>query len=331
MHVLAPPPCRRRVVLESRVRASLVLLCPQGGATLNSIRVAQWILSGMEKGEATTYVGCIGKGDEFGAKMKAQLATDKVKALFMETDEKPTGTCAVLVKDGERSLIANLAAAEKYSIAHFKTPEVLAAARQAEIFYMAGFPLTHEGGAATVKVICQHALDNKKTCCMNVSAPFLCMVPPFFAALCEALTYCAYVFCNESEAAEFAKAKGWGEGLAIPEIAKKMAAMESEARYGLIAVVTQGADKTIVAHPPLPGVEQQVNEYDVMANPWELTKEKIKDTNGAGDAFVGGFLSQLALGSPEAMCVRIGHFAAGAIIQQSGCTCPDISTVDSVL
>ena len=68
-----------------------------------------------------------------------------------------------------------------------------------------------------------------------------------------------------------------------------------------------------------------------MASPWELTKEKIKDTNGAGDAFVGGFLSQLALGSPEAMCVRIGHFAAGAIIQQSGCTCPDISTVDSVL
>ena len=79
------------------------------------------------------------------------------------------------------------------------------------------------------------------------------------------------------------------------------------------------------------GGEQQLNEYDVMANPWELTKEKIKDTNGAGDAFVGGFLSQLALGSPEPMCVRIGHFAAGAIIQQSGCTCPDISTVDSVL
>ena len=33
---------------------------------------------------------------------------------YMKQKEEPTGTCAVLVKDNERSLIANLAAANKY-------------------------------------------------------------------------------------------------------------------------------------------------------------------------------------------------------------------------
>ena len=82
----------------------------------------------------------------------------------------------------------------------------------------------------------------------------------------------------------------------------------------------------MVAHPPLPGEDVVLTEYDVMANPWSLTKEQIKDTNGAGDAFVGGFLSQLALPDAvsDAQKVHFGHFAAGVIIQNSGCTCPDL-------
>ena len=43
---------------------------------------------------------------------------------------------------------------------------------------------------------------------------------------------------------------------------------------------------------------------------------------GAGDAFVGGFLSQLIQGKPLADCVRAGHYASRVIIQRSGCTFP---------
>ena len=49
---------------------------------------------------------------------------------------------------------------------------------------------------------------------------------------------------------------------------------------------------------------------------------KIVDTNGAGDAFVGEFLAQLALGKSIKDCVKVGIWAATEIIQQSGCTCP---------
>ena len=41
-----------------------------------------------------------------------------------------------------------------------------------------------------------------------------------------------------------------------------------------------------------------------------------------GDAFVGGFLAQLALGKTIKDCVKVGIWAATEIIQQSGCTCP---------
>jgi hypothetical protein len=55
-----------------------------GGATLNSIRVAQWMLSGVaEKKDMSAYIGCLGK-DEFGTTMKTQLEGDGVKGCFLE-------------------------------------------------------------------------------------------------------------------------------------------------------------------------------------------------------------------------------------------------------
>eukprot|EP00310_Coccolithus_braarudii_P012643 CAMPEP_0183332116 /NCGR_PEP_ID=MMETSP0164_2-20130417/1349_1 /TAXON_ID=221442 /ORGANISM="Coccolithus pelagicus ssp braarudi, Strain PLY182g" /LENGTH=358 /DNA_ID=CAMNT_0025500757 /DNA_START=153 /DNA_END=1229 /DNA_ORIENTATION=- len=289
-----------------------------GGATLNSIRVAQWLLTHAEKGSCSSFIGCIGK-DDFGTKMEEQLSTDGVTPLFMKVDDKPTGTCAVLVKDSERSLIANLAAAEKYSLDHFNSEAVQAAVGASEIFYMAGFPLTHEGGAGTVAAICKHAAAAKKTVCMNVSAPFICMVPPFRAALLEGLKTATYVFCNESEAEELAKQMEWTDCTDTKKIALKMAELPSDREGGLTAVVTQGSEATLIASAG------KLTEYGVTGNPWTLAASDLVDTNGAGDAFVGGFLSQLAVGADEATCVKMGHFAAGTIIQNSGCTCPPIT------
>jgi len=306
-----------------------------GGATLNSIRVAQWLLTGADKGQCTSFIGCIGK-DAFGEKMKEQLTTDKVAPFFLEDVEVPTGTCAVLIKDNERSLIANLSAAEKYDIEHFKSAPVQACVEAAEIFYMAGFPITHPGGGATVKAICEHATASRgKIVCMNLSAPFLVQVPPFREALLEAIKFCNYVFCNESEAEALGAALEWEEK-SVDAIAVRMASLPSEKAWGLTVVVTQGSSATIVAQSPNPACPDGVMlQFPVAGNPWTLAKEQLVDTNGAGDAFVGGFLSQLAVRTDEAHgglaeCVRMGHFAAGCIIQQSGCTCPDINSVKSV-
>ena len=288
-----------------------------GGATLNSIRVAQWMLANDGKKDVSHYIGSIGK-DEFGAKLKSQLAADGVKGHFLEVADKATGTCAVLVKDNERSLIANLSAAEKYDkAAHFDTPEVQAAVEAAGIYYMAGFPLTHEGGLATVKAICAHANEKGKKVTMNVSAPFLAEVPPLRAMLKECFAMCDVIFCNESEAVGFAKGEEWGTE-DIAEIAAKLAALPGPKAGTRKAVVTQGADATVIATAGGATVS-----IAVAGNPWTLTKADLVDTNGAGDAFVGGFLYGMATGKTDAQCAEAGHFAAGTIIQRAGCTFPD--------
>ena len=53
-----------------------------------------------------------------------------------------------------------------------------------------------------------------------------------------------------------------------------------------------------------------------------LSKELLVDTNGAGDAFVGGFLAYLSKGADIAACCAAGNFAARSIIQVSGCKIP---------
>lgn len=62
-----------------------------------------------------------------------------------------------------------------------------------------------------------------------------------------------------------------------------------------------------------------ISKFDVDV----LPKEALVDTNGAGDAFVGGFLAKLSQAADLAECVRAGNWAARQIIQVSGCKIPE--------
>ena len=54
-----------------------------------------------------------------------------------------------------------------------------------------------------------------------------------------------------------------------------------------------------------------------------LAKQSVVDLAGAGDAFAGGYLSQLLLGRPAVDCVHAAHFAARLVIQRQGCSVPN--------
>jgi len=275
-----------------------------GGATQNSIRVAQWILTANGKPGQSAYMGCVGK-DEFGKKLEDCAASDGVKVHYMKDEATPTGTCAVLVKGGERSLIANLAAANNFKPSHLETPESKAIYESASVYYIAGFFLTVS--VDSLKIVAEHALANNKTFCLNLSAPFII---DFFAdQVATALEYADYLFCNESEAAAYGKKHELGDDL--KEVALKIAASpKKNSAKPRTVIFTQGSEKTIVA------CNGKVVEYNVTP----LAKEQLVDTNGAGDAFVGGFLAGL-LGQKEiGDSVELGHNAARFIIQQSGCT-----------
>ena len=142
-----------------------------GGATQNSIRVAQWML-GAPKSAA--YMGCVGK-DSFGDEMIKACEAEGVHVNYMVDEATPTGTCGVLVNGGERSLCAALNAANNYKIAHLEQPENWKLVEDAKFFYSAGFFLTVSPDS--MLKVAKHSAEKGKTYTMNLSAPFLMEVP----------------------------------------------------------------------------------------------------------------------------------------------------------
>jgi len=277
-----------------------------GGATQNSIRVAQWMLQ--EPG-MTAYTGCIGD-DDYGKKLSAAAADAGVLGLFMVDKSTATGKCAVTILDKERSLTTDLGAANNYKATHLAVPEVKKVLEGAKIIYSAGFFITVSPDS--MKIASEQMQKTGGKYCMNLSAPFIVQVPPFRAVLEDRMPYCDYLFGNETEAQAYAEAVGW-ETTDVPFIATRLSLMPmANPDKKRIVVITQGADPTVVA------IGGHVTTYPVL----KLSKEQLVDTNGAGDAFVGGFLAALVKGKDVAACCKAGAYAASVVIQQSGCTYP---------
>ncbi|MEW5301811.1 MAG: hypothetical protein WDW36_004647 [Sanguina aurantia] len=315
-----------------------------GGAGQNTTRVVQWL---MQVPHATTYMGCIGD-DEFGRKMSATASSAGVnvrylvdaatvtttliptlraprshrhhypdpnplcppQVRYLVDAATPTGTCAVCVVGGERSLVANLAAANNYKTEHVLLPENFSLVEAARIIYCTGFFITVSPDS--IALVAKHCAEHDKIFAMNISAPFIVQVPPFKKVLSDSLPYVDYLFGNETEAAAFAESEGYS-GADLQEVARRVSRMPkaSGARPRTV-VFTQGADCTIVA------VGGKVTLYPTTL----VEKSKLVDTNGAGDAFVGGFLSQILAGKGVPEAVRAGNYAASTVIQHSGCVFP---------
>ncbi|CAN1797852.1 Adenosine kinase 2 [Linum perenne] len=266
-----------------------------GGSTQNTIRVAQWMI---QKPGSTSYIGSIGK-DKFGEEMKKNANQAGVNVHYYEDVAAPTGTCAVCVVGGQR-----LASLSQHILLLVITVE------KAKYYYIAGFFLTVS--PESMLLVAEHAAANNKMFLTNLSAPFICEF--YNDGLEKVLVYADLVFGIEIEATMFAKVHGW-ETDNVEEIAVRISQWPKASRSRKrITVITRGAEPTIVAE----------EDGKIRLFPGTLLpKEKLVDTNGTGDAFVGGFLSQLVQEKAIEDCVRAGSYAASVIMQRRGCTYPE--------
>ena len=278
-----------------------------GGATQNSIRVAQWLL---QVPGATTFFGGVGD-DEAGAILRSKAEESGVRVRYCVSDLAPTGRCAAIITGENRSLVAHLGAADFFTHHWMEEAEQWRYVEMAQYIYIGGFvfPVCHGG----IFDLARHACERNKTLVMNLSAPFLCKY--YADESHNIMQYVDILFGNEREAAEFCRLRG----LPTNDI-REMAALTSQlpktnTARPRIVVFTQGREPTIVAR------DGHVISYDVTPVPADI----IKDTNGCGDAFVGGFLAQLVQGRSIDECIRCGRYAARYVIQQWGCSLPDAS------
>ena len=156
----------------------------------------------------------------------------------------------------------------------------------------------------------EEAAAKNKTFIVNLSAPF---IPEFFKDPLDASApYWDYIICNETEAAAYAKSHGLADiADDVPAIAKALANLpKKNTQRPRVAVITQGTNPTVVATQG----QDEVKQFPVHA----ISADKINDTNGAGDAFAGGFVAGLVQGKDIDTAVDMGQWLAALSIQELG-------------
>jgi adenosine kinase len=274
-----------------------------GGAGQNTIRAAQWML---QKPHSTIYIGCIGK-DENGKKLRQEAQNDGVNVQYLEDEKEQTGTCAVLITNKERSLVANLGAANCYKKEHFDSSQIQSLVGKALYFYITGFFLTVS--PETMIAVGKHVAEHDKTFFLNLSAPFL--IDFFYDKLTQVLPYVDVVFGNESEFEALSKKEGWNDGTNLKQTAQKLAEQPKvNQKKSRVVILTQG---------PQPVIAYQAGKF-IEVTPEHVPNDEIVDTNGAGDSFAGGFLAMFVQGKPLEECIRAGNYCAGVTIRTDGTT-----------
>ena len=144
---------------------------------------------------------------------------------------------------------------------------------------------------------------------MNFSAPF---IPQFYTRqLQEILPYTDVIIGNEAEAEAWASATGSPDlPRDLPAIARSIALLpKSNPSHPRIVIFTQGAHDTVMVTSDEPDIPRFFP-----VNP--LRDDQIVDTNGAGDAFAGGFVGALVSGKNLDDSILAGHALACACVQQ---------------
>ena len=279
-----------------------------GGAAQNTARGAQYMLLP----SSVFYIGSVGD-DDYAKTLRSKCAEQGLHVEY-HVDSEPTGKCGVVITDQNRTMLTHLAAANNYKLEHLQQPKIWSMVESASVYYVGGYHLTVCPPAAMA--LGKHAASTNKPFMFSLSAGF---IPQFFKdPVAELMPYCDYVFGNENEMTTWATSQGQ-EGISVLEATKLTATKLDKVnnKRPRIVICTQGTDPTIVATKE-EGKDVTVKEYPVA----EIGADKINDTNGAGDAFAGGFCAGVVEGKSIDECVKMGHWLARLSLQELGPSYP---------
>lgn len=213
---------------------------------------------------AKTYYNCKVAADESGEFYLTDLLKNGVDTnLVTSTTKEQTGKCFVFITpDADRSMLSYLGVTETLSVQELNRDLL----KQSRCLYMEGYLVTSATGRAAAIEARQIAEMQKIKTALTFSDPGV--LSHFKAGFHEMLGSRGVdlLFCNESEAKAFS---GSSEFLAVSDPLLTVASTVCVTRGPKGAVVFQKGQDPIEVEAP---------------------QVKAIDTNGAGDAFAGGFL-----------------------------------------
>ena len=290
-----------------------------GGAVENSIRVLAWCLN-MDPNNKNkfkiTMMGCAGD-DLYRQKVLNALNELNVNALFETLPNEKTSRCGVGIYKKERFLITQLRASKKLSEEFIQ--QNLEQILSNDSIIIEGYMLPNKLD------ICKKLTDcfsrEKKLVILTLSAMFI--VQNHSEKIIEIANKADMIAgnINEAEILSGIKADGNNVKEIFENIFLKLAPRDR------LLVFTAGSSGVYCAQ-----FDYKRNQIDYIfqyfAN--KINNDDIVDLNGAGDSFLGGFLSEYLKGSPIYECCKIGTEAASVVLRNVGCTFPKNMKFDNI-
>lgn len=178
--------------------------------------------------------------------------------------------------------------------------------KAAKLVYAAAYFLTSNADA--LRFIGQFCARENKPFAFNLAAGFL--LHTNYDDIMSCLEYADYVFANQDEASDFAVKQGLDRSDRLGA-AKFIAQMKkANNRRPRVVMISQGPDPVLVVTSTADEQEPSILEIEVPSVP----KERVIDTNGAGDSLSGGFLAGLLMGKSVPDSIKEGIALAQRII-----------------
>ena len=294
-------------ILESMPSVNFV----PGGSVQNTIRVLSWILnideSNHRKQFKVSMLGSLGD-DLYKKKIENALKELGVNPILQILEGDKTSRCGVGVYNKEKLFITQLRASKRLSEEFIQ--EHLEEILEHQAFLIEGYLLQNKFDV--VKKLCDEFSRNNKKIILTLSAKFI--VKFHYEKIIELGNKADIIAGSLEEALELAGKVGENIYDIFNSIFRKLRPKENR-----LLVFTDGANGAYY------GKYDYENHQILSINqvfPPSIKDEEIKDLNGAGDAFLGGFLSEYMLGNSAFECCKKGNNTSSIILRNVGCTFP---------
>lgn len=291
--------------LESKPEVTYI----PGGSIQNSLRVASWCLNMEPQNQgkfSITMLGATGQ-DAYREKIIYSLKLSGVKDLLQPIPNIETSRCGVGIYKKERCLLTQIRASNCLT-------EEFVSENQNQIFQndallIEGYFLQEKYDIC--KNLCMGFKNENKFIILTLSAVF--MVTVHYDKILEIAQYADMIVGNMEEIQALVGSKGESKKEIFEKAHKLLTPKER------VFVITDGVNGVYVSSF---NYKRGKLEFILQSYPLMIKNEEIVDLNGAGDAFLGGFLSQFMKGCSLNSCCRAGNDASHIILQNVGCTFP---------
>ncbi|PSN41785.1 hypothetical protein C0J52_21749 [Blattella germanica] len=249
----------------------------------------------------------------------------EIRKRYKYHENHPTGSCLALINGENRSLVVHLCAANVYKPEDMDVADTIDMLRQVYMIYVESFFISHSFDVASNLLrLCR---ERKIPLVFNIGSVYMCK--DFAKEVAHLAQNANIVVGNKEEFKALGKIMGV-QHKGIKDIVSDIHKLSNKhdqfidqplGRYlenlGKILVVTDGKDSVTCVYGNL-NEKPSIIEYEVP----EVKADMVKDTTGAGDSFLAGFLAGLFVMNDLETCLAWGCWSAKQVIQLIGCQTP---------